>query len=75
MDIIKLRRGSGKEVARRTGPNDARRVIWGIGEFFLFSLHFFYMLTIFMCSIGLIHVWRDWQDGTKRKTGPHHLGY
>ena len=30
---------------KRTGPNDARRVVWAIGEFFYISLVFFYILT------------------------------
>ena len=39
-----------------------------IGQLVIFfSLHVFYILTIF--SICLIDVLRDWQEGTKRKTG------
>ena len=60
MNILKLWRGSGKVVARRTGP------LVSVFLFFLF-LFFTYYVYIF---IGLINVWRDWQDGTKKKTDP-----
>ena len=52
-----------------TGPNNARCVVWAIGIFF--SLWVFYILTIFMYSICLIDVLRDWQEGKKRKMGPN----
>ena len=30
---------------KRTGPNDASGVVWAIGEFFMISFVFFYILT------------------------------
>jgi hypothetical protein len=35
------RRGSIEAAATRTGPNDAFRVVWAIGEYFLFFLRVF----------------------------------
>ena len=29
----------GRPAMTRTGPDDARRVVWALGEFFLFFLH------------------------------------
>ena len=41
-DALKLRRGSlGRATTTTTGPNDASRVVWALGEFFSFSSCFF----------------------------------
>ena len=40
-DEIGLRHGMGV----KTGPNDARRVVWAIGEFFLYIPRVFLVLT------------------------------
>jgi hypothetical protein len=37
--------GRDTERARDTGPNNARRVVWAISEFFSFSFHFVLILT------------------------------
>ena len=63
MDTLKLRRGSGKAVARRTGPNDTFRIVWAI--LFIFSLCFIY--TNYLCNAMLaMIVQRDGQEVAKR---------
>ena len=40
-----------------TGPNDARRVVWALGEFFFFFVFFIY-LTIYICTTDALKVRR-----------------
>ena len=49
MNASKLRRGSGKAATRKTGPNDAIRVVWAISTCFHFLIGFFFLL---------IHIYR-----------------
>ena len=43
MDALKVWRGQLGETTMTTGPNDARCVVWALGEFFLnFLCVFFY---------------------------------
>ena len=44
-DYIKLQRDSGKEVVRRTGPNDTYRVVWAIQWVFFKISIVFYIYT------------------------------
>ena len=44
---------TGRLATTRTGPNDARRVVWAIGQFFFFFfLCFFSILTKALLYIG-----------------------
>ena len=36
---------SGEATTTTTGPNDARRIVWALGEFFLFFLRVFYLFN------------------------------
>ena len=71
MNILKLQRGSGKAAARRTGLNDVKCVIWPLVSVLLFFSLFFLHTDYVYIFISLINVWRDWQEGTKKKTGPN----
>ena len=42
---IDIRRGQWKGTTRQTGPNDLRRVVWAVGEFFFNHLSFFSFLN------------------------------
>ena len=66
----------------KTGPNDARHVVWAKGRCFFFASRFFYTNQQFLFYLGYIHVFK-WQGGfswmAMRKTGPNdarcrHLG-
>ena len=71
MNILKLWRGLGKVVARRTGPNDMKCVVWLLVSVLLFFSLFFFLHTDYVYIYSLINVWRDWQEGIKKKTGPN----
>ena len=75
---MKVQRGLEKAAAMLTGLNDARCVVWAIGEFFFFLSMFFYILTTMVTLKGCnMHSTRrrverkDWEEPTKRKTGPN----
>jgi hypothetical protein len=44
IDVIKVQRGQWKTTTKKTGPNDASRVVWAISECF-FSFVFFFVLN------------------------------
>ena len=46
MDVMKARRGQWKTPVKKTGPNDAKHVIWATGESFLLLFAFFSMMCI-----------------------------
>ena len=58
----------------KTGPNDARHVIWAKGMCFYFTFMFFYTYYIFFFYLGFIGVYKR-QGGlgwvVMRKTGPN----
>ena len=42
-DILKLPMHLRGATTRRTGPNDAKRVVWAISEFFIIIIRVFYI--------------------------------
>ena len=52
----------------KTGPNDARRVVWALGEFFLYIFRSFTILNDFYRYISI--KWDLWNT-TTMKTGPN----
>ena len=50
--MLKVRRGSGRVVLTKTGPNDARHVVWAISECFFFRVSFIY----YMIFLGFFDV-------------------
>ena len=40
-DVLGVRKGLMKATTTTTGPNDASRVVWALGEFFSISVVFF----------------------------------
>ena len=40
-EVLNVQRAFWKATVTVTGPNDARHVVWALGEFFFFSLFFF----------------------------------
>ena len=55
----------------KTGPNDARRVVWALGEYFIILLSFFLMLTkdLLYVLVPIMKYVTGWA-GTA-KTGPN----
>ena len=54
--ILKLRMYLWEATTKRTGPNDAFRVVWAISKFYYYYLCFLYLLIIYLISIGAIEV-------------------
>jgi hypothetical protein len=44
-DVLKTQSRLWKATTTITGPNDARRVVWALGEFFFISVVFFYLFN------------------------------
>ena len=60
-----------------TGPNDARRIVWALGEFFYYFLCvFFWYLTIYIGTTDSLKVWCGSTQATTTTTGTktRHLG-
>ena len=52
-DFLKVRCGSTQATTMTTGPNDARRVGWALGEFFsIFFFSFIYYLKMYLGDPG-----------------------
>ena len=47
----------------RTGPNDIRRVVWAIGEFFKYFFRIFCTNDFFLVHTAVIYEVRDREDG------------
>ena len=62
MDTLKVRKGSGKAATRRTGPNDANRVIWAIGTCFFLLLNNIYY--------GYNKAMEGLREGSNEENGP-----
>lgn len=45
IDALRVRRDARKARTRKTGPNDVRRVVWAISEYFFKNYSFFYILN------------------------------
>ena len=72
MITLKLRRDSGKAATRRTGPNDANRVIWAISTSFFSFFPCFYIYTNHLIgSNGIIKLRRYLWEVTTKRTGPN----
>ena len=73
MITLKLRRDSGKAATRRTGPNDANRVVWAISTSFFFSFFScFYIYTNHLIgSNGILKLRRYLREVTTKRTGPN----
>ena len=60
----------GKAGTTKTGPNDARRVVWALGESFFIIIHSFSILNDFYryyrCTDGLMGDSDD-ENGSKRR--------
>jgi len=55
----------------RTGPNDARQIVWAISEFFYYFFRVFYILNnVLECIQIVIYEVRDGRLATTRK-GPN----
>jgi hypothetical protein len=54
-----------------TGPNDASRVVWALGEFFSISFVFFYYLMTYIGTTDALKVWRGSVGATTKITGPN----
>ena len=71
MDIIKLRRGSGKAATKRMGPNDANRVVWATGTCFFFLSCFFFNSFLSTRNLGATVLRMDTEEATTRRMGPN----
>ena len=69
--VINRWRGLGWPAMRKTGPNDAKRVVWAIGKSFFFSLRFFFIFFIYLGLIHVINRQRGLGWPAIRKTGPN----
>ena len=68
---IHERRRAGTTRTTRTGPNDASRVVWALGElFFFFPLHITNTNDFFIESIGIYKICERERAGTT-KMGPN----
>ena len=71
MITLKLRRDSGKAATRRTGPNDAIRVVWAISTSFVFFFSCFYIYANHLIgSNGIIKLRKYLREVTTKRTGP-----
>ena len=72
LDTLKLRKYLREVTTKRTGPNDANRVVWAISKcFFIFFVFFFPILNQLYRFYDNVEVWMDTQEGTTRKTSPN----
>ena len=53
-DLLKLWMYLGEATTKRTGPNNAKHVVWAISKFFFTIRVFLYLLIIYLISIGII---------------------
>ena len=70
MDTLKVRKGSGKAVTRRTGPNDANRVVWAIGTCFFLLFVFFLLLNNIYRYYGYNKATEGLREGGDEENGP-----
>ena len=54
-----------------TGPNDASRVVWALGELFYFHHVFFLYLTIYIGTSNILRVQCGSMQATTTTTGPN----
>jgi hypothetical protein len=72
-DTLKVRRGLVGATTTITGPNDARRVVWALGEFFFLISFFFFVFNCIYRSTDALNVRRgsievnDDDNGPKRR--------
>ena len=64
-------RSSGGATTTTMGPNDARRVVWALGEFFLIFFVFFWYLTIYIATTDSLKVWCGSTQAKTTTTGPN----
>ena len=70
MITLKLRRGSGKAATRRTGPNDAIRVVWAISTSFFSSSCFFLLLNDIYSYYDYTKATEGLREGGDEENGP-----
>ena len=80
IDVILARRGKLEAPAKKTGPNDARRVIWALGESFSIYIRILLVLNV-LYSLYLSLEETEWvSEGGDNDNGPkqcemRHLGH
>ena len=57
----------------RTGPNDARHVVWAIGELYIYILCVFYILSKYFRCILQSMGWGEWEQQERAQTMPDKL--
>ena len=70
MDTLKVRKGSRKAATRRTGPNDATRVVWAIGMCFFLLFVFFLLLNNIYSYYGYNKATEGLREGSDEENGP-----
>ena len=55
----------------KTGPNGARRAVWAISSYFLFSFAFFKILTNVLYLFRFYPLFESTRVATTTKTGPN----
>jgi hypothetical protein len=70
MDVLKARRGYWKAPAKKTGPNDASRVVWAIGESFFILFAFFLFINDVYRYNGCYKGTEGLMEDTGKENGP-----
>ena len=80
IDVLLVRRGKLEAPAKKTGPNDARRVVWACGESFYIYICIVLVLNV-LYSLYLSLEETEWvaeggggENGPKRRVSCH-LGH